>query len=231
MRRAASIAAVLASGLAVTAFGQQAPTTVQLPTFSFTTVLTSVSVPDRGSAYLGGIKRAREGSGTRGLGPLANKAGGRDHVAGGMSVHATIIDLAEMDERILAEAAAKRAPTDPTLAKAESLTRYVGRGILGASAGSSDRVAVGGAADHGASAAPVESVAAIRQANAAAAEARASEAEGFLAKARQAEVDNKPAVAKIYYQMVVRRDQGELAQFAQSRLAALAGSTAAVAAR
>ena len=36
-------------------------TTVQLPTFSFTTVTTTVSVPDGGTVLLGGIKRLSEG--------------------------------------------------------------------------------------------------------------------------------------------------------------------------
>lgn len=42
-------------------------TTVQQPTFSFTTVSTTVSVPDGGTVLLGGIKRLREGRIERGL--------------------------------------------------------------------------------------------------------------------------------------------------------------------
>ena len=47
-------------------------TTVQLPTFAFTTVTTTVSVPDGGTVLLGGIKRLREGRGERGV-PLLSK--------------------------------------------------------------------------------------------------------------------------------------------------------------
>jgi general secretion pathway protein D len=47
-------------------------TTVQLPTFSFTTVTTTVSVPDGGTILLGGIKRLSEGRLERGL-PLMSK--------------------------------------------------------------------------------------------------------------------------------------------------------------
>jgi general secretion pathway protein D len=47
-------------------------TTVQLPTFSFTTVTTTVSVPDGGTVLLGGIKRLSEGRTERGV-PLLNK--------------------------------------------------------------------------------------------------------------------------------------------------------------
>lgn len=47
-------------------------TTVQLPTFAFTTVTTTVSVPDGGTVLLGGIKRLSEGRSERGV-PLLSK--------------------------------------------------------------------------------------------------------------------------------------------------------------
>ncbi len=47
-------------------------TTVQLPTFSFTTVSTTVSVPDGGTILLGGIKRLAEGRTERGV-PMLSK--------------------------------------------------------------------------------------------------------------------------------------------------------------
>ncbi len=47
-------------------------TTVQLPTFAFTTVSTTVSVPDGGTVLLGGIKRLREGRNEQGL-PVLSK--------------------------------------------------------------------------------------------------------------------------------------------------------------
>ena len=47
-------------------------TTVQLPTFSFTTVSTTVSVPDGGTVLLGGIKRLREGRNESGV-PMLSK--------------------------------------------------------------------------------------------------------------------------------------------------------------
>ncbi|MFP6659709.1 MAG: hypothetical protein VB853_16105, partial [Pirellulales bacterium] len=39
----------------------QLNTTIQLPSFGYTTVATTVSVPDRGSVQLGGINRYRGG--------------------------------------------------------------------------------------------------------------------------------------------------------------------------
>jgi general secretion pathway protein D len=47
-------------------------TTVQLPEFNFTTVTTTVSVPDGGTVLLGGIKRLSEGRNERGV-PMLSK--------------------------------------------------------------------------------------------------------------------------------------------------------------
>ncbi|HEX5105410.1 MAG TPA: hypothetical protein VFV87_16440 [Pirellulaceae bacterium] len=198
-------------------FGQaQVPTTVQLPTFRFFTVQTSVSVPDGGGTYLGGMKSARDSSLTRGFGPFRNRGIGSDRGAAGMSVHATITDLKEMDDAILAEAAAGRpgaAAFDPDAARAELLSRHVGKTFTSASpAEASEPAPLPG------------SVAAIRAQNAAAAEARAAEAAQYFAKAQTAEGEGKPAVAKYYYQMVARRDKGALQQQALERIAAIDGA-------
>ncbi len=58
--------------------------------------------------------------------------------------------------------------------------------------------------------APVSDRAAEEAGRAARQAARADEADGFFARAKQAEADGKPHVAKIYYQMAVRRASGEL---------------------
>src|SRR5262249_37127733 len=51
---------------------QQRATTVQLPSFSFITVTTTVSVPDGGTVLLGGIKRLSEGRNEFGV-PILSK--------------------------------------------------------------------------------------------------------------------------------------------------------------
>jgi general secretion pathway protein D len=51
---------------------QSQGTTVQLPTFAFTTVTTTVSVPDGGTVLLGGIKRLSEQRIENGV-PILNK--------------------------------------------------------------------------------------------------------------------------------------------------------------
>lgn len=220
-----TLAAVAASALAAIAASQlpaaaqqpvpQVPTTVQLPTFSFFTVQTTVSVPDRGAMSLGGISRGRDGRIVTGFGPLQNRSSGSERGIGGATVNATIIDFEEIDRMLLA-AAARRAGTsvDPDVGKAAALTRGIDRPAVAA-----------GVVARSESAGPAPlpgSVAAIRTQQAAAAEQKGEEVVALLAKAQQAEADGKPAVAKIFYQMVIRRDSGPLKQLAQTRLAALA---------
>ena len=58
---------------------------------------------------------------------------------------------------------------------------------------------------------------------------RSSEAENYFARGQQAEADGKPSVAKIFYQMAVRRASGELKQQAIARLDVVNGKNAALA--
>jgi hypothetical protein len=102
--------------------------TVQLPTFHYFGVQTTVVVPDRGSIPLGGVTY---GGSTRTrfdrVGP--NYGYGQFSETLGMSVGATIIDHDEMDRAVLAEAARKRGakfdvlgrPVDEVLAEPQPL--------------------------------------------------------------------------------------------------------------
>jgi hypothetical protein len=173
-------------------------TTVQLPTFSVFNVTTTVSVPDRGGISLGGVDRGVDATISRG--PIRNRSSTGSRTASSMSVHATIIDNSELDRAVLAAAAAKRGES-VDFAKSDALSRTVTR----ASA---------------ASAAP-DSVAAIRERAASAADLENQELAGYFAKGQQAETEGKPAVARIFYDMVARRDRGQLKQQALTRLAAL----------
>lgn len=181
-------------------------TTVQLPTFSVFNVTTTVSVPDRGGISLGGVDRGVDATVSRG--PIRNRASSGSRTASGMSVHATIIDHSELDRAVLASAAAKRGTE---FAKADSLSRGVGRAESAS--------------------APPDSVAAIRERAASAAELETQELAGYFAKGQQAETEGKPAVARIFYDMVARRDRGQLKQQALARLAALAAASAPAAKR
>jgi hypothetical protein len=219
MRRILGLSSAIVLLAASAALGQ-APTTVQLPTFHFFTVQTTVGVPDSGGASLGGISRAYDSSRMRGLGPLAGSRGaatGRS--TSGMTVHATIHDLPALDEALLAEAAAKRgAPLDlASTAKAAALAESVG---------GPKATAAGAAPGTG-----VLSVAAIREQNQQAARVQAGELAAKFAKAQQAERENKPVVARIYYEMVTRGDSGPLRQLAQARLDVVSGKSQRVVGR
>src|SRR5262245_64820 len=193
-------------GAAISASAQQPlpATTVQLPTFSVFTVQTTVSVPDGGHSFLGGINRAAIGNASRGL---ANRGVGGSRVASGVGVSATITDHGEIDRALRAEAAAKRgASADATAAKAAAISKSVPR--------AETKTAL------------PDSVAAIRERNAAAKEEAEKEDAGYFAKAQEAEASGKTAVAKVYYQMVARRADGQLKQSAQERLIALSREAA-----
>jgi len=96
-------------------------TTVQLPTFSFISVTTTVSVPDGGTVLLGGIKRLSEGRNEFGV-PILNKVPylnrlfknvgiGRETQSLMMMVTPRIIIQEEEEERL--GIVAPRAPTTP----------------------------------------------------------------------------------------------------------------------
>src|SRR5688572_22860929 len=220
--------------ISVTSVSAQAPTTVQLPVIQVFSVNTTVSVPDGGGALLGGINRAADGSVTRGL-PLGSKLPGLGRLAGNrgigstrsasnMSVHATIIDHQELDAAVLAEAAARRGSlqaVDRAALATQQKAGYITRNLAQA-----DRPI---AVDAKLAAQP--SVEEIRRRNEIAAANRSAEAEAYFAKGQAAEAEQKPGVAKIYYQMAARRAQDGLEAQAEARLAALASPGQTIAAK
>jgi hypothetical protein len=215
MNRRQSIAIAFVAAwctFAVSIVSAQAPTTVQLPVIQVFSVNTTVSVPDGGAALLGGINRAADSSVTRGIGPLRNRGLSSVRSSANMSVHATIIDHQEMDEAILAQAAARRSTSGRDAAqvatnlKAEFISRNLARG-------ETPRTTLASKNE--------PSLDEIRRRNELAAADREAEANVYFAKAQSAEKEGKPNVSKIYYQMVSRRATGSLKQQADQRLAAL----------
>ena len=91
-------------------FGQRfvfAQQTVQQPVVSVTSVNTTVSVPDRGSAFLGGVSSAQ--SGRSQYGPLrSGSSTGLSRQSTSISTNVYIHDLQAMDEAIL-----NSAPSNP----------------------------------------------------------------------------------------------------------------------
>jgi hypothetical protein len=97
---------------------------VQLPTFRFFGLSTTVSVPDRGSAYLGGVSRSAMNRSEHGLPilgrvPVAGRAFGNRAIAGrtelsGASVSAQIHDFEAMDQELLGQAGAVARRSQPS---------------------------------------------------------------------------------------------------------------------
>lgn len=83
---------------------QASATTVQLPTFNFFTISTSVVVPDRGRAHLGGVAGGTQTGRTDGAPGLPGlRAGGGTTGAGGIGVTAHVHDLQALDRALLGD--------------------------------------------------------------------------------------------------------------------------------
>lgn len=115
MRSILATVVMLGFGLsAASAHGQ----IVQLPTFQYFSVGTTVVVPDRGWTYLGGVDRASYSSSRSGVPGLSHLPGagrlfgnrgiGSEVSSSRAYAGATIMDLGELDRAVLAEAAARR---------------------------------------------------------------------------------------------------------------------------
>lgn len=195
---------VFACGFVSVAFAQP-PTTVQLPTFSFFTVNTTVSVPDRGGTYLGGLLRGSDSSTTRGLAPfpgLANRGIGSERSAAGMSVRAWIHDFRKMDESLLAEAASRRGETDPAAVKGAALADSLEAAPAGNPAAGE----------------PLLSVADIRRQNEQQDAAQREEAMAYFLKAEEYRTAGKLGLAKLNYQRAAARDAGKVKEAAMKRI-------------
>jgi hypothetical protein len=203
---------------------------LQLPTFSFTTVSTTVSVPDQGAAFLGGIDRASDGRSEFGV-PMLDKlpfAGrlfkntgiGQSRSSQNMFVTATIHDFDAMEAALLGSPSGGGV-TSASPAAAAGLVRAVPPAPPKNLAGQWQPQV-----DPSAAASPLGDAAAEKARRLALRDTRASEAEQYFERARQAEADGKPNVAKVYYQMVVRRaGAGDLKDQALARLDALGTAT------
>lgn len=220
-------AAGLLSQLSQAAYAQ----TVQLPTFSFFSVSTTVSVPDNGGAFMGGINRASTGRNEFGVPGLAfpgfqNRSIGQDMSASNVWATATIHDFEAMDQAILnspspndfANAGTSRWNTNLNL---PAVPRFTAIQL--------DAVNLAGNWRTEPTATPASNVAVEEADRDARRATRSAEADSYFAKAEQAEAEGKRSVAKIYYQMAARRSSGDFKQQVQARLDALNGRTSAVA--
>mgnify|MGYP002623461381 CR=1 FL=1 len=231
-----NISFFLAVALACFAADAQAQETVQLPTFSFNTVNTTVTAPDGGTIGLGGVARASTGRTERSvpmLGKLpyagrlfGNRAIGQDFSNGYTTVTPRIIILEEEEAKLGLPDYSSGAPIGGVLStssvrnfgqstrelnetdvRALRLSQHVANNQL------QQPVAIQQPAG--------PSAEEIRQRNELAAQARNSEAYKFFDKGQAAEDAGKAGVAKIYYNMAARRAPDELKPVIEARLEAL----------
>lgn len=189
--------------------------TVQLPSYQWFSVNTSVMAPDRGGAYLGGVKRSALGAKQFGRGPLfGNRALGGSSGSSSTSVHVTVIDHEELDRAVLAEARRRRGDI-PSGAFAPGVTRLSNQLSDSAASNASQPQEQG-----------LLSVAEIRRLNAQRKKASQDEARRLAAQGWEAEQQGSTGAAKIFYQMAYRRADTELKQQIAPRLKRLVQSDA-----
>jgi hypothetical protein len=194
-----------------TAWGQLRPTTVQLPTFSMFGVDTTVSVPDGGSAYLGGVDRASSGGNQFGgpMAPFGNRSIGSQQSASSMRVSAYIHDFQAMDEQLLNQPTAfNRGLTPPQT----QVARAIGQRVNSAQAAPAGQ--------------PAADVAGLRAQRLQEEQARSQESAGLLDRGQAAEAAGKLSVARLYYQMAYRKAEGDAKVQALGRLQALSQTKA-----
>ena len=172
--------------------------TLQLPTFQFFGVSTTVSVPDRGSMFLGGVNRSASGSNQFGpqARPFGNRSFGSNQSASGIRVTAWVHDFEAMDDMLLGHAAA-RGPL-----RAEPLT-------LTAST------------QPPASQSVASSIAVIKEQIADEDQQRHAEGLRYYERGQKMESEQRYGAAKTYYLMAFRRVQGELKREVEDRMLAM----------
>ncbi|HUT92339.1 MAG TPA: hypothetical protein VMY37_22785 [Thermoguttaceae bacterium] len=205
----------LAAGVALS----QQPTTVQLPTYSYFTTSTTVSVPDRGSVYLGGVKRAATGRNEFGtpLLPFRNRSIGTERSASGVSVSVYIHDFEAMDEYLLSQPIARGSQPAVTRRLGPPIAGSQPRPALPASTGDVWPARLD-AATQGSAGPMAKSLAELRAEHEREQQARQGEAAKWLQRGRQAESAGKANVARVYYQMAARRATGPLKDQVAARL-------------
>ena len=162
---------------------------IQLPVFHQFGVSTSVLVPDRGAAHLGGIRTAREGQVTRGSPFGKNQGIGREVSTSDAWAVVRIIDLKELDRLTLLAAT----PTEIKRLSpvAAGITSVV---LREKSVSRTARL----------------SLDQLRFERKAAAVKTRGEAMELMAKGKEMEKRGRNASAKIYYQMAYRRGGTDL---------------------
>jgi len=216
LRYVVFVAALLSvlTGWRSSAWGQA----VQLPTFHYFTVQTTVSVPDRGAVTLGGVSRAADFSQSSGVPLLGrvpfanrlfqNRSLSSERSWSGVQATATIIDHQAWDEAVLA-GADDLVRRDWMRERAAFLSRHVSRNPVprGAPAyAAADEVSRAMMAGDGIPPA---------------AERQEEEAAGYLQRARHLEQQGQPGAAAVYYRLAARGGTEPIRAEALARLDAV----------
>lgn len=199
MLRRVWITLFIGSAFSLSAQAQQfAPTTVQLPTFSFFTVSTVVAVPDSGYGFA--HRPCQVSHGWTAYGPAWGASTTHWETIDQVSVFSAgvqTIDLAALDSQMLAAA-----PAAPIMPQAPIVRQ------LAAPRASTAEVVPGSVAD-------------ARRARAAAIAAEEGELEALIAKAEALQTQGKTNLARIYFQMAAGKAAGERKKELQQRAAEL----------
>jgi len=219
---------VLSLALVALTARSAAAQSVQLPTLSSFRAGTAVSVPDRGSVYIGGINRAADGRKEFGtpLLPLRNRSIGSERSASSMWTSVYIHDFEAMDEALLSQARGSAYGVSQDRSSGPATRTVVGsREVPGSS-----RTA--GTTWQARSTVPTsgpmsKSVAELRAERAGELQARTDEAERLFERGKTAEAAGKLTVARIYYQQASRRASGPLQEEILAQLRLVAAPTVA----
>jgi hypothetical protein len=187
---------------------------VQLPTFNFFTVNTTVEVPDSGAGFVGGVGSGASGCSEQGIPGLGsrlffNVAG--DRAGGGLSVSAEIHDFDAMDRQLLG-ADFDRHSSEEAAADAAIVRKLpiMLRPFVANRASQQSPLAVDAAGG--------SSLADIRRQQTAEDSAAQSDAQRLFDQAVELQTAGKLGVAKVFYQMAARRATGDLKRRAQAAI-------------
>jgi len=232
------------AGVGQGAFAQPA-SSVQLPTFSYFGVGTSVLVPDRGGAVLGGVSRSASqirqfrvpGPMGGALGIASPGPGGWPHAGWGQRSSGTtssaqiagvsvwIHDFEAMEAQLLGQrqpAVGTVLSALPGLATENSQPGQQQPVLTPRPSGSDLPLSPGGSPmslqDGSTAAQPVLSVAELRRLREAEREAQNQEASEWVQRAENAQQEAKLGLARIYYQMALGRASGPLKAEIERRL-------------
>jgi hypothetical protein len=173
--------ALLAAVMLVAGSAQGQGVTLQLPTLRSFSVATTVVVPDRGGAYMGGVGRVSSGRSRFGPpGGRSQTAFGFEHHAAGLHAAAHIHDLRGMDEA-LRRGSESRSAASPLTQRLLDAQKDLPRSL--------------------------EQLDRQRLAEQQAQQAAASD---FLRRGRAAQLAGKTSLARTYFEIALRRSTGAL---------------------